>query len=165
MAYDPVNRQWPEVLPVPTGQEAISAVRRLYRFAMKKPFRGKFKLTSGNRYTWVKNHVYYVNPQGHHFGGWKDLVHDVSHRCHSILRPKDRAHDPRHEYLERDMVAYVLAQGWLDGKLRREPKPAPDPKVVKLASIEERIKRWRTKQKRAATALKKLERQRRRLAA
>lgn len=33
MAYDIVNRQWPDELPVPTGQEAISAVKRLYRFA------------------------------------------------------------------------------------------------------------------------------------
>lgn len=165
--YHSVNSKWPDTLPELSGEEALAAAKRLYRFAMKRAWRGKWKLTSGRRYTWPRGGTFYVNPKrdGWAQGGWHDLVHMMSHYCHRQLRPQDKPHDPRHEYLERDMVAYVIRSGWLDGKLRKVPKPKPDTKVEKLASIEARIKRWRSKQKRAATALKKLERQQRRLAA
>jgi hypothetical protein len=165
--YHGVNSQWPDILPALTGQEAISAVRRLYRFAMKKPFRGTFKIATGNRYTWIRRHVFYVNPARTNATqpGWHDLVHLVSHLCHRRLHPGEDPHGRGHYWLEKDMVAYVVRSGWLDGKLRREEKPKPDPKVVKITSIEQRIKRWRTKAKRAQTALKKLERQKHRLAA
>lgn len=165
--YHGVNSQWPDVLPPLTGQEAISATKRLYRFAMKKPFAGKFKLATGNRFTWIRRHVFYVNPRrtGASQPGWHDLVHLISHLCHHRLHPGEDPHGRGHYWLEKDMVAYVIKSGWLDGKLRRPEKPAPDLKVVKLTSIEARIKRWKAKQRRAATALKKLERQQRRLAA
>jgi len=163
MAYEEVNDQWPDNLPVPTGQEAIAAVKRLYRFAMKRPFRGKFKLTSGRRYTYPRSGVYMVNPAGHHFGGWRDLVHDVSHHCHiKLWRGKHEDfghHDVRHRKLERDMVAYVIEHGWLDGKLRREPKPKPNPVTTRHTSVVRRIRTWESKAKRADNALRKLRRQ------
>ena len=161
--YASVNGAWPEGnLPVPTGPEAISAVRRLYRMAMKKPWSGKVKLTSGRRYTWPRRGTYFINPAGHHFGGWKDIVHDVSHYCHRRLHPTKRPHDFRHLLLEREMVTYVVSQGWLDGKLRRPEtaKPKADPQQERYQRILARIKGWQSKEKRAATALKKLGRQR-----
>lgn len=158
--YATVNAAWPETVPIPTDAEAISAVKRLYRFAMGKPWGKKIKLTSGNRYTWPRYGVYRINPKGHHFGGWKDLVHDVSHYCHSRLHPNKGAHDHRHEWLEKEMTHYVVSHGWLDGKLKRDmpEKPKADPKQVRYQRVVKRIEAWERKQKRAQTALKKLTR-------
>lgn len=166
--YDSVNSKWPAIVPEITGAEALAAAKRLYRFAMKRAWAGQWNLTSGRRFTWPRRGTFYVNPNRDGFGvvnGWHDLVHMMSHYCHRQLHPKRRPHDTRHQYLERDMVAYVVAQGWLDGKLKREPAPASDPKVVKLDRIAAGIKRWEAKQRRAENALKKLRRQQRRTAA
>lgn len=162
--YSEVNGGWPATVPNPTPQEAMSAAKRLYRKAMGKPFAGTVKVTSGNRYTYVRRRVLYVNPEGHHFGGWKDLVHDLSHHCHHRLHPGVRPHGSLHRTLEADLVAYVVKSGWLDGKLKSKAKPKELPKPSdKLAGIEKRIKAWETKRKRAETALKKLRAQEARL--
>jgi hypothetical protein len=50
--YASVNAQWPETLPMLTPNEAIAAAKRLYRFGMKRPWRGKWRATSGRRYTY-----------------------------------------------------------------------------------------------------------------
>jgi hypothetical protein len=63
------------------------------------------------------------------------------------------------------MIAYVVEQGWLEGKLKSKAAPPKDRKVAKLESIEARIIKWQSKLSRAQNALKKLERQRKRLAA
>lgn len=159
--YASVNGSWPEgELPIPTGQEAISAVKRLYRVAMGKPWKGKLKLTSGNRHTWPSGGVYYVNPnrQGWSFNGWKDIVHAVSHYCHRRLHPTRKPHDFRHELLEKELVRYVVSHGWLEGKLRREPAPKPDVRTVRAERVKARIEAWERKRRRAETALKKLKR-------
>lgn len=174
--YHSVNSRWPEgtregrdLKPAP--QEAMSAAKRLYRFAMKKPFRGKVKLTSGRRYTWIRNHVLYVNPDlgsgeprcfidgvpQPRGGGWHELVHLMSHLCANRLFPKARGHGPQHAFLEREMVEHVVSSGWLDGKLKSKPraaKPKPTPHDKILVSM----KRWEAKRKRAETALRKLRR-------
>lgn len=165
--YHAVNSQWPETLPTLTGPEAISAAKRLYRMATKRKWRGSWKLTSGRRFTWPRRSVFYVNPA--RTGdraletGWRDLVHMMSHWCFRELHPKRRPHDSRHEYLEREMVAYVLAQGWLEGKLRAKPSKAR-PKPDARQALEARAARWTTKLRRAETALRKIARQRARLA-
>jgi hypothetical protein len=123
--YIDMNAAWPKDLPSLTGQEAVSAARRLYRLGTGKAFLGKIKLTSGNRYTWIRDGVLYVNPDGHHFGAWRDLVHDLSHLVHGHLYPSLDPHDWRHSRLERQFTEHVLSQGWLDGKLRRPDKAAP----------------------------------------
>lgn len=170
--YHAVNGQWPDNVPVLTGPEAIAGAKRLYRFAMKKAWRGKWKLTSGRRYTWPRGSTFYVNPThtgtGHETG-WRDLVHMMSHYCHTQLHPTRRPHDPRHLFLEKEMTAYVLSHGWLDGKLKPKSAAAtkPDAKSVaatKLARLDAKAKRWTTKLRRAETALRKLTRQRARLA-
>lgn len=163
--YQHVNSQWPEIVPELTGHEALAAAKRLYRFAMKKPYKGKWKLVSGNRYTWVWNHTFCVNPNYTGRGavnGWHDLVHFVSHYCHRRLWPAHKPHSATHHHLEREMVAYVIKSGWLDGKLKgkAQTKAPVDQKAVRLARINSRIDKWEAKRKRAHNALKKLERQR-----
>jgi hypothetical protein len=159
--YHAVNGQWPAEMPELTGPEAVAAAKRLYRFTMKKPWRGKWKIVSGNRYTWTHQGVFCVNPNYTGRGavnGWHDLVHFMSHYCHSRLWPKHKPHGPNHHHIEKEMVEYVLAHGWLDGRLRpkvKTPKPAP---VAAAENVQASIKRWTTKLRRAETALKKLKR-------
>jgi hypothetical protein len=166
-AYDKVNALWPEGTNdgrklKPTPQEAISAGRRLYRFVLKTPFRGKIKLTSGNRYSYIRNHVMYVNPDWKgsgnwtEGGGWHELVHMLSHAFAQRKYPNASGHGSLHAEVEHDMTEYVIRSGWLDGKLRREVRPKPDPKAERQASVERRLKAWETKRKRAETAIRKL---------
>jgi hypothetical protein len=164
--YHAVNSQWPDVVPELDGPEAVAAAKRLYRFAMKRPWRGKWKIVSGNRYTWTHQGVFCVNPKYTGRGavnGWHDLVHFMSHYCHRRLFPKAKPHGPAHHFLEKEMVAYVLKHGWLDGKLKRKPgKARAKPDAV--ARLEASEKRWTTKLRRATTALRKISRQRAALA-
>src|ERR1051325_3538871 len=95
--YIRVNAEWPPDLPPLTPQEAVSAAKRLYRFGTKKPWGRAIKLTSGNRHTWARYGVLYVNPDQ----GWRSLVHDMSHLAHRRLRPSLSGHDWRHAHLER----------------------------------------------------------------
>jgi hypothetical protein len=166
--YHAVNEQWPEIMPVLTGEEAISAAKRLYRFAMKRAWKGKWALTSGRRYTWPRRGTFYVNPDRKNWSeasaGWQDLVHMMSHYCHRQLHPKRRPHDYRHHALEKEMVAYVMEHDWLSGKLKAPVKARPDPVATKAAGLEARAARWAAKLRRAETALRKITRQRAALA-
>jgi len=163
--YHAVNGQWPENVPELTGPEAVAAAKRLYRFAMKRAWKGTWKLTSGRRYTWPRGRTFYVNPargDGLH-GGWRDLVHMMSHYCHREQFPRAKPHGANHHFLEKEMVAYVIKSGWLDGRLR--PKlGTPRPKPGRIVRLDASLKRWTTKLRRAETALRKLTRQRARLA-
>lgn len=157
--YSGVNGGWPTIIPPLTAEEAKRAAKRLYRRAMKKPFTGTFKITSGNRINWVRRGVMSVNPGGHHRTGWADLVHDLSHFAHSRLNPNDVPHSTRHWHIERDLVSYVVKSGFLDGKLKPTEKTQPtvaDLTTKKLASVQKRLKTWESKRKRAETALRKL---------
>lgn len=165
--YRKVNGAWPEgELPKPTGPEAITACRLLYRKFLGRPFRGPFKLTSGNRHTWPRSGVFYVNPDHwrDHGGGWRALVHSMSHLVWRRMFPNASGHATGHAHLEKQMVDHVVMSGWLDGKLRRAPrvkieKPQLDIKQVRLTRINARIEKWITREKRAKTALAKLRRQ------
>jgi hypothetical protein len=153
--YVRVNAEWPTEVPALTPQEAVSAARRLYWFGMKKAWKRSIKLTSGNRFTWIRSGVLYVNPDK----GWRALVHDISHLVHYHLHPNLSGHDWRHAHLERAMVSLVVSKGWLEGKLRRKPKPKPKREEVRHGRIIARIKAWETKRKRAENALMKLNKQ------
>lgn len=149
--YGEVNATWPAEVPPLTGQEAISAARRLYRKAMGRALpAGKWTIASGNRRNklWKRR----VNPER----GWHDLVHHVSHYCAQRLYPNAPPHGPGHSMLERDLIAHVVNSGWLDGKLRREPKAKPDAREERKARVLVRIGMWERKKRRAETALKKL---------
>lgn len=167
MAYEHVNAAWPAGTNdgrdlKPTPQEAVSAAKRLYRFAMKRPFKGKVKLTSGNRYTWIRSGVLSVNPDWRN-GGWHELVHLMSHYCASRLYPNAKGHGTQHHFLEKEMIEYVVKSGWLDGKLKRETKAKekPDPVALRAERVLKRIEAWERKRRRAETALRKLKRQQR----
>ena len=61
------------------------------------------------------------------------------------------------------MVAYVIEQGWLDGRLKARRHPtAPATPESRLVRTQEAIARWERKRKRAETALQKLRRRARR---
>lgn len=158
--YAAVNGQWPDVIPDLEPEEAISAAKRLYRFAMKKPWKGKWKATSGRRYTWPRGSTFYVNPKREAWGdataGWRDLVHMLSHYAHRQLHPRAKPHAGSHHFLEKEMVEYVIKSGWLDGRLRKKSTPKPDHRDVRRERTAASIKRWETKMKRAETALRKL---------
>jgi len=164
--YQSVNGAWPDNLPIPTGEEAATAARRLYRLIMGQPFKGPVKIVSGNRYTYVRGGVLHVNPNGQHFGGWKDLVHGLSHHCHRRKFPGHKPHDGRgtHAFIEKEMIEHVVNSGWLDGKLKKPERVKPGKAAVQAtrhARVLASIKRWESKRKRADTALKKLARQKR----
>lgn len=160
MAYEQVNDQWPDDIDsrAMTEAEAIGAAKRLWRFAMKRPYRGRFVITSGNRYSGPGWHsaTFRVNPKGHHFGPWRDLVHDLSHNCAWRLHPGAPPHGTQHHFLEKEMVSYVIRSGWLDGKLRSRAKERPP--VDKLARVLARVASWEAKKLRAERALRKLRR-------
>ena len=153
-----VNRAWPEELPLLTAEEALSVAKRLYRFGMKRAWKGKWALTSGRRYTWPRRGVYFVNPVGSRSRGWRDLVHEVSHYVHSRRYPGKRGHDIRHEILEREMVDHVVRSGWLDGRFRKAQAPSVsgfEKLERKLAHAQQMLSKAETRAKRAATLRKK----------
>lgn len=156
--YRRVNAAWPAVVPPLTAEEAVRAGPRLYRFVTGRTWSkfGEVRITSGNRYTWIRRGVMYVNPAQ----GWKGLVHLLSHRL-----DKSGSHGAEHARLELRMIKQVVQRGWLEGKLLAVPveRPAPsaaDRAAERYARLCERTSDWERKQKRAMTALKKLARQR-----
>lgn len=146
-----VNNKFDGQHPVLSGQESILAARKLYRHAMGKAWTGKVELTSGNRYTWVRRGVLYVNPN-QRGRGLREMIHDLSHYAHSRLHPKDAPHSIRQARLERNMADFALTRGWPEGALRREPAAAPQkPDAVKLryARMVRRRDRWAADAERA----------------
>lgn len=102
---------------------------------------------------------------GHH-KGWGRLIHDLAHVIFRARHPTFRPHDPGHDTLEREILIFCQESGFLDGRLLpfQKPKPTTEQKRAKrLASVDARLTRWHAKHKRAATAIQKLVRERRRL--
>jgi hypothetical protein len=168
-AYDSVWQRRPGALPIPTGPEAIAGARLLYREAFrflnlpveaKRPRR--FKLASGNRHTWPRRGVYYVNPDYRWRHGWEGIVHSISHWAWNVKhrhRNDVRPHDPGHVAVERHLAEFVIDRGFLDGKLKRPEKPKPTVDTIRAhrkAAAEAKLKRWQSKAKRAETAMRKL---------
>lgn len=168
MAYESVNGAWPAGTNEgralkPNPQEAVTAVKRLWRFAMKRPCPLKVVAVAGRRLSGITSGVYHINPD-ERGGGWHEVVHDVSHRCAWRLHPGVKTHSTQHAFLEREMIAYAVRSGWLDGKLRRPERPAkpkPNPAEVRYQRVLAAIARWEAKRRRAVNALKRLERRRR----
>lgn len=169
--YDAVREALPEVLPPLTSHEASRAVKRLWKHFAKRDHSGRVRRCwistrptnrRGKRQRILNDQVFYVGPMR----GWARLIHDVSHGIFARTYPDRRPHDPLHSHYETEVAKYVVEKGWLEGKLRPRPPKNREPKAKptsadKLAAVEASIKRWQTKAKRAATALKKLERRRR----
>lgn len=162
--YHAVNSHWPEGTDEgraikPTPQEAMRGFRMLYRKAFGRAYRGTLVLTSGNRRTGYgsKPGTVRINPD-ECGGGWHEIVHSVSHMASWRLYREN--HGPRHAWIERELIAYAVSSGFLDGRLRREPKPAPEINRTQLRrnKLLARIKRWEAKRNRAENAIRKLAR-------
>lgn len=167
--YQAVNGAWPKrahELPKPTGQEAIDGVRQLLKFCARhyekpKLAKGwKYRLASGNRYTWPRGDVWAVNPD-RHGDGWHEIVHSVSHWVHPRVYAGRRPHDGTHAMVEKMLIEHVVNSGWLDGTLKKpvKEKPPVDIKAVRSARVLQKLKAWESKKRRAETAIKKLKRQ------
>lgn len=140
--YDNVDSMWPK-LPPCSRVEAEKAATRLRR---------KFGMPASSRVR-----ACWVSLEGRRLDkGWARLVHDLSHLHSRALFPRLRWHGPHHARIERDMVAYVLAQGWLGGSLKAKAG-APVTDADKLARLRERFALWEAKHRRAVNALKKLQ--------
>jgi hypothetical protein len=163
--YTRVNAAWPDVLPIPTAEEAKRAARKMYRFVMGRKLQLPIQITSGNRFTYGHGGKLFVNPnrqRGDGETGWDALIHDLSHWLHRKVNPEGKPHDKAHAKLELRMRKEVLRRGWLAGTLKAQPKPETplrDPRAEKLTRLVARRKAWMTRAKRAATALAKLKRQ------
>lgn len=156
-----VNSKWAPYKP--TEQEALTGAKRLWRKAMGRAWRGKWKITSGNRSTWIRGRTFYVNPSERDGGytppcGWHQIVHSIAHLAHRRLHPGHRPHSTAELYLERDLTDYAIASGFLEGRLKRPTKEKSPRDVVaeRAARVEARIKAWTEKKKRADNALRKL---------
>lgn len=158
---------------LPSEQEAESGAKRLFRFAMKKPFKGKVTFTSGNRYTWIysRHHAarhqnVWMKESGWHMrinrkDDWGEIVHLLSHWCNYRLSPKDKAHSNSQLSLESRMTKYAIDAGFLRGKLKSKTKEKPkrDLVVERHAKIVARVENWKKKSKRAESMLKRAERE------
>jgi hypothetical protein len=131
---------------------------------MGSSFKGKIKLTSGNRYTWVKGDVLSVNPDKREVSarGLRALIHDLSHYCHHRLHPNDAPHSRRQAQLEGRLVKFALERGFIAGALKREPKTQPaKPSLVeqRYARLVRRRDRWESDLERAKRLLAKAQRE------
>lgn len=159
-----VNERFGDSHPVLSPQESIAAARKLYRHAMGKSWPGKIELTSGNRYTWARRGVLYVNPdkRERQARGLRALIHDISHLCHARLHPGDSSHSPRQARLEGRLVTFALRRGFTEGALKREPpapKPKPDIVQQRHARMVSRRDKWARELERAKRRLAKAERE------
>lgn len=90
------------------------------------------------------------------------LVHDLSHDVFHATYPSRRDHDPLHARYEIDIAEFVGTSARVFAILHAKPKAprvpptAAEKRHKKLAATRESIKRWESKAKRAATALRKL---------
>lgn len=165
--YDPVDALWRSItVPPITRAKGVSAAKKLARhfggLADCSPnVTRRVRYLGDGRRCWISTTGGYDIQKG-----WARLAHDMAHtiyrRRHNGAFPP---HGGGHAKLEREVVEYIIAQSWLLFPLRTKPKPTLDEKrATKLASIDARIARWTTKAKRAATALRKLQRAYKRLA-
>lgn len=145
--YARVNAAWPQVVPALTAEEAPRAFRRLYRFAFKRLPAVPVQLTSGNRYTGRRAGAWIVNPDR----GWHDLVHVLSHYA------ERSGHNGKHARMELRLIREVVRRGWLEGTLKRTPRPVPvrDLAAERLERARTAVVRWERKAARADRALRK----------
>src|SRR5688500_10089818 len=96
-AWDRLVNSKFESQPILSPEESLIAAKKLYRHAFGRAFPGKVELASGNRYTWVRRGVLYVNPDKRelHTRGLRSIIHDLSHYAHSRLNPRDAPHSIR----------------------------------------------------------------------
>jgi hypothetical protein len=181
--YESVNNSWAcdtREMRKPTGKEALKACRLLLRegfraFGSRRQVTRKrrFKLTSGRNRTWPVGsetsrrgeivQVWNVNPNECNLG-FAEIIHSVSHWVHQAVNPGlVRQHGGGHNghaHIEQYLVDWVRKQRWVEYGLKVRPdKPKPtkdEKKAAKLASTLKRLEAWRAKERRATTAIRKL---------
>lgn len=157
-----VNSQFGGEQPVLSGDESIMAARKLWRHAMGKPFNGRIKLTSGNRRTWTRQGVLYVNPdeRRRNSRGLREIIHSISHLAHYRLHPGDKPHSIRQARMEAKLAKFALDRRWHEGALKREPaieKTKPDAVAQRYARMVARRDKWAREFGRAKRLLAKAE--------
>lgn len=159
--YAPITQILPAQLPPLSRIEADRAQHRLIAHFGRKELGSVNQLYDAPlwrvRACWVTR-----KPTGGHFKGWGRLVHDVAHYIFRRRHPSFAPHAGGHAALEIEIAQYVVAKGWLEGALA-PPKKAKTgtaaARIDRLNRISAGIKRWESKERRAANALKKLRRQ------
>ena len=158
MSYEHVNSEWPGEVPAMTFEEGVRATKRLHRKFLKRKCRWSFKQTSGRRYGGMDRPcVWFINPEPRWHGGWWTLIHNLSHHFTRTLHPGVAPHSTQHHFLEKQMIAHVVASRWLTGKLRPVPKTAKPPADPR-ARLTARLARWEAKARRADRAAAKIRR-------
>ena len=124
--YERINSIWVKAEKEGTiylsNQELISAFRKLYLKAMKKGWKKKILITSGNRQTWYKSskRAFMINPKStNDYHGLKDVTHSVSHWCHYTLHPNDKPHSDNQFWLELMLTNYAYEKKWHLGTLKK----------------------------------------------
>ena len=168
-----VNDKWKALdgLKPPSEQEAITGAKRLYRHIMGRPFEGEtIKTVTGNRHTWImglrrsrsrQRMVINCNRSHDSDAGWQEIVHGLSHACHRAKNPSARPHDSQQLRIEAGMTDYAISHGFHLGKLKTKAKakvPVDRVKQRYEAMLKRRVT-WESKHKRAANALKKVQRE------
>tara|TARA_R110000764_G_scaffold160322_1_gene247847 strand:+ start:248 stop:715 length:468 start_codon:yes stop_codon:yes gene_type:complete len=124
--YERINSIWVKAEKEGTiylsDQELISAFRKLYLKAMKKGWKKKILMTSGNRHTWYNYSkcAYMINPKKNRgYKGLKELTHSVSHWCHYRKHPNDKPHSDNQFWLELMLTNYAYEKKWHLGTLKK----------------------------------------------
>jgi len=172
--YGQVNRMWPDELPILEKVEAQRAYKRLItKFGTKKVWceylnewetkklsvrltrkRGTKTWKTEVRKCWLS-----LNGDTNSLSkGWRRLVHDVSHDVYEFRFPNSsRDHNIAQAKIEHEMAQYVIAQGWLEGKLKpkiKTPLTKDEKKSKKLLNYERLLKKWMSKMSLANTKIK-----------
>lgn len=165
--YDKVPAALPPVLPAMTRLEAQRIATKIVRKFWPRAYKRQF----GKGYTYTSVRNCWLSPvatkASNHDKGLGRLIHDMSHDVFNAVYPHKQPHDPLHARYETDIAAFVAASGWLK-RVSLPPVPKARPtlehrRAVELRRVEASIKRWESKARRAANALKKLRAKHRRL--
>jgi hypothetical protein len=166
--YVPVAAALPAELPAISRLEARRIATKIMRKFWPKSgiWNGYVYPADGVRRVWLSPKP---TTARNHDKGLGRLIHDLSHDVFTAHYPRKLPHDPLHARYETDIAAFVASSGWLKRVCtpkRDKPKPTVDEKrAARARRCAVLLARWRSKEKRARTAIRKYERALKRLAA
>lgn len=137
--YSAVNLLYPKPVPPCSRIEAGRAARRLMKHFAQCDSR------------WLRRCWITPEPTANLDRGWPRLVHDIAHRVF-ILKNRGiaRHHGGWHAELELEIAQYVLAHGWLDGKLKppaTAAMPLDQRRARRLAHAQTMLATWERRAK------------------
>jgi len=164
LAYKKANSILPKELPYISNAEAFRVYKKLIRkFGVKEkrhPWKDKWQKMKMPVRTYNRPRKIWVCLTGNSSSlhrGWRRLIHDVAHDIFHWRSPRLPDHCSFQAELEAEIVQYVNDSGWLNGSLKPKPKVklSSDEKIsIKIKRLQDNIKHWETKIKRANTYLK-----------